>query len=138
MCGPWIECRGTPKCGPKQGHRLNSVPIPCLDQKIPCSSKIIPCYASKNSLFGCVGNLQAIEFASRLGAEIAEGARNRRNSLLISLLAGNLRLETSPIEAASSAKSNVLNSLQKRLCSCAGIWRIWKKWIPLQTPERER
>jgi hypothetical protein len=32
---------------------------PCSDEKIPCSLPKIPCYASKNSLFRCVGNLAA-------------------------------------------------------------------------------
>src|SRR5437016_1778356 len=33
--------------------------IPCSGERIPCSLKKIPCYASKNSLFRCVGNFSA-------------------------------------------------------------------------------
>jgi hypothetical protein len=47
--------------------------------------------------------LQAIEFAGRLETRIAETGPNLKNSLLISLLAGNLTMETSPIRTASSA-----------------------------------
>jgi hypothetical protein len=40
-------------------QRNNESRVPCSGARIPCSLKNIPCYASKNSLFGCVGNLSA-------------------------------------------------------------------------------
>jgi len=47
--------------------------------------------------------MQVIEFAQRLDAEIAAERLNLQNSLLISLLAGNLGAETGSTATASAA-----------------------------------
>jgi hypothetical protein len=46
--------------------------------------------------------LQTIELARRLGVKIAAERQNPQNSLLFSLLAGNLAVETGSIQAAST------------------------------------
>jgi hypothetical protein len=46
--------------------------------------------------------LQVIEFARRLDAKIAQKRLNLQDSLLISLLAGNLFVETGSIRATST------------------------------------
>jgi len=52
--------------------------------------------------------LQAVEFARRLDAKIAADCLKLQNSLLISLLAGNLDLETGSQLTASSASQSRL------------------------------
>jgi hypothetical protein len=46
--------------------------------------------------------LETIELARRLGVKIAAERQNPQNSLLFSLLAGNLAVETGSIQAAST------------------------------------
>ena len=56
-----------------------------VSEEVPCYHKIIPCSVGQGILS------QAIESVGQLEAESAEGGRNSGNSLLISLLAGNLK-----------------------------------------------
>ena len=69
--------------------------IPVIRGEIPCSLRKIPLFPPKNSLFHCVGNSAAssctrscIRRVNRHGRPILQ------NSLLISLFAGNLDVET--------------------------------------------
>ena len=57
-----------------------------------------------NSLFRCAGNLlQAVEFTRRLGVKRQARGQILKNSLLISLLAGNSVVETGSQWTASTA-----------------------------------
>jgi hypothetical protein len=53
--------------------------------------------------------LEAIELARRLGVKIAAERQNPQNSLLFSLLAGNLGVETGSIRAASTTTQSDAN-----------------------------
>jgi hypothetical protein len=53
--------------------------------------------------------LEAIEVVRRLGVKIAAERLNPQNSLLFSLLAGNLAMETGSIRAASTTTQSDAN-----------------------------
>ena len=82
--------------------------IPCSRTRIPCSAEIIPCSVTQGI------RLKAFEFARVLALKISHRAQIRRNSLLISLLAGNLRVETgSHVTASATTHSRATGDFLK-------------------------
>jgi hypothetical protein len=87
--------------------------------------------------------MQAIEFAHRLDAKIAAERVNLQNSLLISLLAGNLTVETGLTATASATNFVHFCAVRPRMFafdSCHSLANRWPRWwrcslgVPCEDP----
>ncbi|HEY6904791.1 MAG TPA: hypothetical protein VI216_10830 [Candidatus Acidoferrales bacterium] len=76
--------------------------IPVPETEIPCSAEKLPCSFAQGI------SLQASEFTGVLAFESHQAGRIQRNSLFISLLAGNLRVETGSNPTASTTTQSFM------------------------------
>ena len=84
---PGVDIKGRANSTVRQqlsAFAARSIKFPVIPKKFPVTAAKIPCSVELGIW------LQDFELARRLDVEIAAEVRNLRNSLLISLLAGNL------------------------------------------------